>query len=343
MYSFNSDYSEGAIPEIIDALVKTNFNQSVGYGMDEECDRAKALIKASLQCDACDVHFLVGGTQANTTIIDHALRSHQAVIAAVSGHINVHETGAIEATGHKVVIADSVDGKVTPEGVRKACKAHTDEHMVQPKMVYISNSTEIGTIYKKSELQALHDACKELGLYLFMDGARLGSAMMAVDNDVLMSDLCQLLDAFTIGGTKNGALFGEAVVICHDAIKCDFRYAIKQHGGMLAKGRLLGLQFATLFEENRYFTIAKHANKMATLLQNAFEDCDIPLFCKTTTNQVFVILENELIAQLQKKYAFQVWEEIDQTHTAMRFVTSFATPKEQVEAFIYDLKKLTGK
>ena len=340
MFSFNSDYSEGAIPEIIQALATSNLSQSVGYGMDDDCKMAKEMIKTSLQCESCDLHFLVGGTQANKTIIDHALRSYQAVIAASTGHINVHETGAIEASGHKVVIADSKDGKVSKEGIIKAVRSHTDEHMVQPKMVYISNSTEIGTIYKKSELLELHTICKELGLYLFMDGARLGSALMAIDNDVEMKDLCQYLDVFTIGGTKNGALFGEAVVICNDELKKDFRYAIKQHGGMLAKGRLLGIQFYQLFKDNRYFKIAKHANEMATLLQNAFLEVGLPLYCKTTTNQVFVILPNTLIAELQKKYAFQVWEEVDSTHTAMRFVTSFATPKEQVDAFIGDLKQL---
>ena len=341
MYSFNNDYSEGAIPEIIEELTNSNLYQSVGYGMDEQCDLAKEQLHKILCCNHCDIHFLVGGTQANTTVISSALRPYQAVLATETGHINVHETGAIEATGHKVVIVDSKDGKVSVEGIYKAVKQHTDEHMVQPKMVYISNSTEIGTIYYKEELVKLHEACQKLGLYLFMDGARLGSALMASDNDVLISDLCNYVDVFTIGGTKNGALFGEAVVICHDDLKPDFRYFIKQHGGMLAKGRLLGLQYRVLFENNRYFTIAKHANEMAMLIQDAFIDLGYPLFTKTTTNQVFVILSNERIAQLQKKYAFQVWEEVDDSHTAMRFVTSWATPKCAVDAFIKDLKELT--
>lgn len=334
MYSFRNDYSEGAHPEILKRLLDMNQCQNVGYGEDALCEHAKQMLKEKLQCEDCDIHFLVGGTQANLTVIAAALRPYEAVIAVDSGHINVHETGAVEATGHKVLIADSVDGKITPEGIRKAVHLHEDEHMVKPAMVYISNATEIGTIYHREELTQIAEVCREYGLYLFMDGARMGAALAAEDNDVSFADLCTYCDVFYLGGTKNGALFGEAVVIVNDELKKDFRYMIKQRGGMLAKGWLLGVQFAALFEGNRYIEIAAHANRMAQKLQDAMEACGLPFFIKTTTNQIFPILPNMLIEELQKEYAFQVWEAMDETHTAMRFVTSWATEEKEVDRFI---------
>lgn len=334
MYSFRNDYSEGAHPDILKRLLDMNQCQNVGYGEDALCEHAKQMLKEKLQCEDCDIHFLVGGTQANLTVIAAALRPYEAVIAVDSGHINVHETGAVEATGHKVLIADSVDGKITPEGIRKAVHLHEDEHMVKPAMVYISNATEIGTIYHREELTQIAAVCREYGLYLFMDGARMGAALAAEDNDVSFADLCTYCDVFYLGGTKNGALFGEAVVIVNDELKKDFRYMIKQRGGMLAKGWLLGVQFAALFEGNRYIEIAAHANRMAQKLQDAMEACGLPFFIKTTTNQIFPILPNILIEELQKEYAFQVWEAMDETHTAMRFVTSWATEEKVVDRFI---------
>lgn len=334
MYSFRNDYSEGAHPDILKRLLDMNQCQNVGYGEDALCEHAKQMLKEKLQCEDCDIHFLVGGTQANLTVIAAALRPYEAVIAVDSGHINVHETGAVEATGHKVLIADSVDGKITPEGIRKAVHLHEDEHMVKPAMVYISNATEIGTIYHREELTQIAAVCREYGLYLFMDGARMGAALAAEDNDVSFADLCTYCDVFYLGGTKNGALFGEAVVIVNDELKKDFRYMIKQRGGMLAKGWLLGVQFAALFEGNRYIEIAAHANRMAQKLQDAMEACGLPFFIKTTTNQIFPILPNILIEELQKEYAFQVWEAMDETHTAMRFVTSWATEEKEVDRFI---------
>ena len=238
MYSFKNDYSEGALPAIMELLNKSNFEQTNGYGEDYFCEEAKKKIKDRLQYKACDVHFLVGGTQTNLTVIASALRPYEAVIAADTGHINVHETGAIEASGHKVLTVKGTDGKVTSEAVRKVVLDHEDEHMVKPTMVYISNATEIGTMYLKEELQELYATCKELGLYLFMDGARLGSALMAQNNNITWEDLCSLCDVFYIGGTKNGTLFGEALVIVNEELKKDFRYMIKQRGGLLAKGRL---------------------------------------------------------------------------------------------------------
>lgn len=334
MYSFRNDYSEGAHPDILKRLLDMNQCQNVGYGEDALCEHAKQMLKEKLQCEDCDIHFLVGGTQANLTVIAAALRPYEAVIAVDSGHINVHETGAVEATGHKVLIADSVDGKITPEGIRKAVHLHEDEHMVKPAMVYISNATEIGTIYHREELTQIAAVCREYGLYLFMDGARMGAALAAEDNDVSFADLCTYCDVFYLGGTKNGALFGEAVVIVNDELKKDFRYMIKQRGGMLAKGWLLGVQFAALFEGNRYIEIAAHANRMAQKLQDAMEACGLPFFIKTTTNQIFPILPNMLIEELQKEYAFQVWEAMDETHTAMRFVTSWSTEEKEVDRFI---------
>ena len=334
MYSFRNDYSEGAHPDILKRLLDMNQCQNVGYGEDALCEKAKRMLKEKLQCEDCDIHFLVGGTQANLTVIAAALRPYEAVIAVDSGHINVHETGAVEATGHKVLIAESADGKITPEGIRKAVHLHEDEHMVKPAMVYISNATEIGTIYHREELTQIAAVCREYGLYLFMDGARMGAALAAEDNDISFADLCAYCDVFYLGGTKNGALFGEAVVIVNDALKKDFRYMIKQRGGMLAKGWLLGVQFAALFEGNRYIEIAAHANRMAQKLQNALEACNLPFFIKTTTNQIFPILPNMLIEELQKEYAFQVWEAMDETHTAMRFVTSWATEEKEVDRFI---------
>ena len=301
MYSFRNDYSEGAHPDILKRLLDMNQCQNVGYGEDALCEHAKQMLKEKLQCEDCDIHFLVGGTQANLTVIAAALRPYEAVIAVDSGHINVHETGAVEATGHKVLIADSVDGKITPEGIRKAVHLHEDEHMVKPAMVYISNATEIGTIYHREELTQIAAVCREYGLYLFMDGARMGAALAAEDNDVSFADLCTYCDVFYLGGTKNGALFGEAVVIVNDELKKDFRYMIKQRGGMLAKGWLLGVQFAALFEGNRYIEIAAHANRMAQKLQDAMEACGLPM---------------------------------DETHTAMRFVTSWATEEKEVDRFI---------
>lgn len=340
MYSFRSDYSEGALPEIIDLLLSSNMEQTNGYGEDYFCEEAKKKIKNRLKCQSCDIHFLVGGTQTNLTLIASALRPYEAVIAADTGHINVHETGAIEASGHKVLTVEGVDGKVTSKAVREVVLNHEDEHMVKPAMVYISNATEIGTIYLKEELQELYATCKELGLYLFVDGARLGSALMAKNNDIAWEELCSLCDVFYIGGTKNGALFGEALVLTNERLKKDFRYMIKQRGGLLAKGRLLGIQFLGLFQNQNFENAAKHANLMANKLQNVFIEKKIPLFISTTTNQIFPILTDTQMDILSKKYAFQIWKKMDNVHTAVRFVTSWATKEEIVEECVQDILQL---
>lgn len=334
MFSFKNDYSEGAHPNIMEALSKTNFIQTVGYGCDEYCESAKSKIKDKIQCETADVHFFVGGTQTNQTVIASALRPHQAVIAASTGHINVHETGAIEATGHKVLTIDTTDGKITASLIKEVCKNHPDEHMVQPKMVYISNTTELGTLYKKDELKEIYECCKELSLYLFLDGARLGSALASKENDILLEDLPNLTDVFYIGGTKNGALFGEALVICNEALKEDFRYHIKQRGGLLAKGRLLGIQFLELFSDDLYFNLGKHANEMALRIKEGFIGKGYQLKTDSYSNQLFVILPNEKIEELEAKFLFEKQEVVDQGNTCVRFVTSWATKEEAVDALL---------
>ena len=261
---FNCDYTEGCHPNILKRLCETNMMQTVGYGEDEICDLARAKIRKACGHEDVDVHFLVGGTQTNATVIAAILRPHQGALSADTGHINVHETGAVEATGHKVLpLPSTPDGKITAEQVENAYLAHVNdasfEHMVQPKLVYISLPTENGGLYSKAELTALHDVCTRCGLYLFIDGARLGYGLTAPENDVALADLCALSDVFYIGGTKVGALFGEAVVITNPALKTDFRYHIKQRGGMLAKGRLLGIQFDELFTDDLYFKISEKA------------------------------------------------------------------------------------
>ena len=338
MYSFANDYSEGTHESILKALVDTNLKQSSGYGLDEYSEKARDILKNVLKNDKIDIHFIPGGTQANLISISSFLRQHEAAIAADTSHIATHETGAIEATGHKVITIRSDDGKLTVEKIEKVLKIHSDEHMVKPRLVYISNSTEIGTIYKKQELIELYSYCKENDLILYIDGARMGSAITCKENDLNLSDLVNLCDAFYIGATKNGALFGEALVICNDSLKKDFRYNIKQKGALLAKGRLLGLQFIELFKDDLYFKLASHANEMAALIQDALIENNYKLFINSPTNQVFPILENSTLEKLSEKYSFTIWEEIDENHTVVRICTSWATDKEKVLQLINDLK-----
>ena len=339
MYSFKNDYSEGAHPRILQALMESNFDQEEGYGEDRFSQKAIELIKEKLGRSDIDIHLLAGGTQTNLTAISAFLRPHEAAIAASSGHIFTHETGAIEATGHKVLSIETKDGKLTPAMIKSVLDYHTDEHMVKPKLVYISNSTEIGTIYKKDELQDLSDFCRDYKLILYMDGARLGSALCSEENDLKLSDIPALVDAFYIGGTKNGAMIGEALVIGSDSLKEDFRFHMKQKGGLLAKGRILGIQFLELFRDNLFFELAEHANKMAVLLKTELSKENIQFLTDSPSNQIFPILPNALISKLQKNYAFHVWEKIDSDHSAIRLVTSWATSEEAVLKFIENFKK----
>lgn len=347
MIYFNNDYSEGCHPKILEVLTRTNLEQTFGYGEDEYCARAAKKIRALCGREDAAVHFLVGGTQTNLTVIAAALRPHQGVLCADSGHISVHETGAVEATGHKVLGIPSKDGKITAGQVREAVLAHradaSFEHTVQPKMVYISNPTELGTLYTKAELEALGETCRELGLYLFLDGARLGYGLAAKDNDLTLKDIADCCDVFYIGGTKVGALFGEAVVITNPALKEDFRYLIKQRGGMLAKGRLLGIQFDTLMTDNLYFDISAHAIAMAEKLKSTFEILGVPFLVPVQSNQLFPILPDEVLEKLAKEYVFSEQCRVDEGHRAVRFCTCWATKEENVRALCRELQKLIGR
>ena len=341
MILFNSDYTEGAHPRLMERLMETNLEQTVGYGEDAYCEEAREAIRRVCEAPNADVHFLVGGTQTNFTVISLALRSYQGVICADTGHINVHETGAVEATGHKVLALPGTDGKITAEQVKEAYALHwsdeSREHIVQPKMVYISHPTELGTLYTKTELQALHDVCKECGLYLFLDGARLGYGLMAPGTDVTLPDIAAHCDVLYIGGTKVGALFGEAVVICNSELKNDFRYGIKQHGGMLAKGRLLGVQFLELFKDGLYFEIAKHAIDMAMLLKNELTKKGYHFYMDSVTNQQFIIIDDKKLEEIRKKYGVTYQMRCDDTHSVIRLCTSWATREEDVKALLEDM------
>ena len=339
MYSFRNDYSEGAHPRILEALAKTNLVQTVGYGCDPYCAKAAELIRGLCEAPDADVHFLVGGTQTNLVVLDALLQSYESVIAAQTGHINVHETGAIEATGHKVCTVPSPDGKLTPALVDSVVMAHSGEHMVLPRVVYISDTTEVGTVYTKAELTALRDYCDAHDLFLFLDGARLGAALTSPENDLTLPDLARLTDAFYIGGTKNGLLFGEALVM---TVPCPhFRWHMKQRGAILAKGRLLGVQFHAILENELYFDLARHANDLAFRLRDGIAALGYPFPVPSPSNQQFPVLPNGVVAKLQELgYEFEIDYAVDADHTCIRLVTSWATPETAVEQFLKDLEAL---
>ncbi len=335
---FKNDYNQTCHPAILQALGQTSEAQYAGYGQDPISLRTEKLLQQLCQCPSAQVHFLAGGTLTNLLTISAFLRPHQAVIAAQSGHINVHETGAIEATGHKVLTAASEDGKLRPEHIEELCAEHDNEHMVQARLVYISQATELGTVYSKAELSALSQCCKKLGLYLFMDGARLGCALSQKDNDVSLADLAQLCDAFYIGGTKNGALFGEALVLVHADVHRDFRYICKQRGAMLAKGWLVAAQFEALFSQNLYMELARHGNEVAQYIDASLKEMHIPLLAPTCTNQIFPILPIETVQNLAQSHAFETWSRQEKTHT-IRFVTSWGTSMEEAQLLIRALQQ----
>lgn len=339
MYSFKNDYSEGAHPRILNALIASNTDQEEGYGYDRHTQNAVSKIKNIIQNQNIDVHFISGGTQTNLIAIGAFLKPYEACISANTGHIAVNETGAIEYTGHKVITIDSNDGKIIPEKIKEVLNSHSNEHVVKPKLVYISNPTELGTIYTKKELKNLSEFCKSNNLILYADGARLGSAICVKETDLTLSDMCNFTDAFFIGGTKNGALLGEALVIKNENLKEDFKYHIKQKGALLAKGRLLGIQFEELFTDNLYFELANHANEMANLLSKGLKEANCKFLIDSPTNQIFPILENKIIKRLEKKFNFYTWKKIDDNYSAIRLVTSWATKKEAVLEFINELKK----
>lgn len=340
-YSFYNDYSEGCHPAVLQALQDNNSTQESGYGLDKYSLEATELVKGKLGRLDVDVHFVSGGTQANLLVIAAMLKPYQSIISANSGHINVHEAGAIEATGHKINACESKDGKLIVDQISKVLADNPFEHTVKPKAVFISNATEVGTIYKESEVKAHSEFCKENNLYLYMDGARLGSALMAEGSDLDLGKVASYVDAFYIGGTKNGALLGEAIVIVNPELKEDFRYHMKQRGALLAKGRVLAAQFNALFQGELYFELAKHANNMATKLATGIKELGYDFHSESVTNQIFPIFANDAIKKLNELYGFYTWEKIDDQKSAVRLVTSWATKPENVEQFISDLANLT--
>lgn len=347
MIRFNCDYSEGAHPRILEKLAQTNLEQAPGYGQDTYCRQAADLIKSLCQTPQAEVHFLAGGTQTNLTVIAACLRPYQTVISADSGHINVHETGAIEATGHHILTVPEQNGKLTAEQIARCCKEHwlddNPEFAPQPKLVYISFPTEYGTLYSKEELSAIRRVCDENNLFLFADGARLGYGLEAPGNDVTLADLAACCDVFYIGGTKIGALLGEAVVIVNPKLQKDFRYFMKQKGAMLAKGRILGIQFLALFEDGLYFKLSKHADEMAQIIRQACAECGFEFLYDSPTNQQFPIMPDDLIKQLEELYAFSHTKRLDHRRSAIRICTSWATRREDVEQLVADIHKYAGK
>lgn len=344
MIRFNNDYNHGAHPRILEALMNTNEESYGGYGLDSWCEKAEQEIKKYLDCPEAAVHFLIGGTQANYTVISAALRPYQCVISADTGHIHVHETGAVENTGHKITALPAVEGKISAAQIAVEAENYrisgVQEHITQPKMVYLSFPTEYGTIYSLKELEEISGVCREYGLYLFVDGARLGYGLGSEKADVTMKDLARLTDVFYCGGTKCGALFGEAVVITNKALQEDFRSYMKQNGAMLAKGWLLGLQFYTLFQDGLYFEITRRADAYAMMIKEAFEKKGIPSYIESFTNQQFVVLENSMMEELGKKYIFEYEMKVDEEHSCVRFCTSWSTRAEEVEALVKDIEAL---
>ncbi len=344
MIRFNNDYNHGAHPLILKALEDTNQNSYGGYGMDEICAAAREEIKKYLDCPEAAVHFLVGGTQANYTVIAAALRPYQAVISADTGHINAHETGAVENTGHKIHALKNTDGKISAEQIEAEALLYAEsgikEHITQPQMVYISHPTEFGTLYSKKELEEIRRVCDKYGLYLFLDGARLAYALGAEDTDVTLRELAALCDVFYCGGTKCGALFGEAVIICNSALNVDFRSYIKQNGGMLAKGWLLGLQFYTLFKDGLYLEIGKEADRQAMRIRQAFAQKGIAPYIESCTNQQFVVLDEAAYKTLAEGYVFEDEGRTPDGGRIVRFCTSWSSTAAEVDALCEDIARL---
>lgn len=339
-FSFKNDYSEGCHPNILQALLQYNLDQQAGYGEDEYSLQAKKLIKEKIKNPESEVYLVSGGTQANLIVISSVLKPYQCVISAAPGHILNNETGAIEATGHKILSINTEDGKLRPSDIIPVLEGHTNiPHQVMPKLVYISNSTELGTVYRAEELKQLSDFCREKGLYLFMDGARLGHGLTSEISDLTLERVAELTDIFYLGGTKNGALIGEAIVINNQDLQQDFAFNIKQKGALLAKGRLLGIQFMELMKDDLYFNLARHANVQAMKIKNAMKERGVQFLSDTYTNQIFPIISNELIEILSEQFEFYVWKKIDEETSAIRLITSWNTGDETVEGFIELIKK----
>lgn len=338
MLYFENDYSEGAHDKVLEALIKTNYEKLSGYGSDEYCEKAKEKIKKACGCENAEVYFLVGGTQTNQIIIDTTLKPYEGVVSAETGHVSVHEAGAIEYTGHKVLTVPQHNGKIDATELKDFLETFFNdgnhEHMVFPGMVYISHPTEYGTLYSKKELEELSIVCHEYDAPLYLDGARLGYGLVSEENDVTLADIASLCDAFYIGGTKVGALCGEAVVFPKNNAPKHFMTIIKQHGALLAKGRLLGVQFDTLFTDDLYLTISKNAIKTANTLKEALKEKGYTFYIDSPTNQIFLVLEDERLKQLEEEAAVSFWEKADDNHTIIRLATSWATKEEEIKALI---------
>ena len=337
-YSFLDDYSEGCHPDILNKLMETNLIQQTAYGFDEYSDKAKQLIKNKLKNQNSEVFFVTGGTQANLIIVASLLRSHEAIISIDIGHVAGREAGALEATGHKVITVPSQNGKLNTDKIQKVLNDHDIiPHMVKPKLVYISNASEIGTIYTKKELEDISNFCRNNKLYLFLDGARLAAALCSKYNDLTLEDISRLTDVFTLGATKNGALFGEAIIINKPSLAEDFNINIKQRGALLAKGRTLGIQFLKLFEDDLYFELAKKANSLAYKISDAFVEKGYKLLDETQTNQIFLILPDTLIMQLEERFSFYVWKKYDEKNSVIRMVTSWVSEEKRIQELINSL------
>ena len=347
MIRFNCDYSEGAHPLILEKLAQTNLEQLPGYGADTYCAQAAELIKKLCHAPQAEVHFISGGTQTNLTVLAALLRPYQCVISPETGHINVHETGAIEMTGHAILALPHQSGKITAAQVAQTCQKHwqdeNPEFSPQPKIVYISFPTEFGTLYSKEELTALRRTCDEHNLYLFMDGARLGYGLSAPGNDVTWQDLAACCDAFYIGGTKLGALLGEAVVLVNPKLQKDFRYIMKQRGAILAKGRILGIQFLTLLQDGLYEKLGAHANRLALQIRTACQEAGLKFLYDSPTNQQFLVMPNDVLKKLEQTYAFSHIASHGKNETVIRICTSWATQESDVKQLVADLKQLMGK
>ena len=334
MISFENDYIQGAHPEVLKRLTETNLEPLSGYGADPYCESAREKIRRECGCPEAEIHFLVGGTQTNAVVIDAMLKGFEGVVAADTGHVAVHEAGAVEYTGHKVLTIPHHSGKIDPGELKEYLEGFyqdaNHEHMVFPGMVYLSHPTELGTLYSRKELEEISQICREYEIPLFLDGARLGYGLMSSDTDVTLQDVAQLCDVFYIGGTKVGALCGEAVVFPEKAPR-HFLTSVKQHGALLAKGRLLGIQFDTLFTDNLYFDISRHAIERAEELKRVLQEKGCTFAWESPTNQQFVILEDSTVRRLKEHVVFSFWEKADETHTVVRFVTSWATRKEEIE------------
>ena len=332
--NFKDDYSIGAHPLVMEQIVSSNNTLEASYQQDFYSIKAAELIKKKISSPYALVRFVAGGTLANLLVIAASLRPHEAVISVESGHINLHETGAIENTGHKIISVQSKEGKITPSEILKVLETHNiPPHTVKPKMVYLSNSTELGSIYTKNELKEIVEVCKKNNLFLFMDGARLGMALSSKKNDLTLREIAQLTDAFYIGGTKNGALMGEAIIINNEELKTDFDFHLKQKGALVAKTRFFGAQFLGLFKNDLYFELAGKANQKAKELKIVLEKYKIPLKYPVETNQVFPILRNAHIDELKKKVEFYVWEPHDEEHSVIRLITNWQTSEDEIKEF----------